>query len=62
VSRPHGGSHGAEEASDAFPFTTTSWYFLDAVDAMLPSATKVVAAFGDSITDGTNSTIKGDDR
>jgi lysophospholipase L1-like esterase len=62
VSRPHGGSHGAEESSDAFPFTTTSWYFLDAVDAMLPAGTKVVVAFGDSITDGTNSTINGDDR
>ena len=62
VSRPHGGSHGAEETSDAFPFTTTSWYFLDAVDAMLPAGTKVVVAFGDSITDGTNSTINGDDR
>jgi lysophospholipase L1-like esterase len=58
---PGSGSHGAEESSDAFPFTTTSWYFLDALDAMLP-ATRVVAAFGDSITDGTNSTINGDDR
>jgi len=62
VSRPRGGSHGAEESSDAFPFTTTSWYFLDAVDAMLPTNTNVVVAFGDSITDGTNSTINGDDR
>jgi lysophospholipase L1-like esterase len=62
LSRAHGGSHGAEETSDAFPFTTTSWYFLDAVDAMVPNGTKVVVAFGDSITDGTNSTINGDDR
>jgi lysophospholipase L1-like esterase len=62
LSRPHHGSHGAEDTSDAFPFTTTSWYFLDAVDAMLPADTKVVVAFGDSITDGTNSTINGDDR
>jgi lysophospholipase L1-like esterase len=62
LSRPHAGSHGAEETSDAFPFTTTSWYFLDVVDALLPSDTKVVVAFGDSITDGTNSTINGDDR
>jgi lysophospholipase L1-like esterase len=62
LSRPHAGSRGAEETSDAFPFTTTSWYFLDAVDAMLPADTKVVVALGDSITDGTNSTINGDDR
>ncbi len=62
VSSPHAGSHGGDETTDAFPFTTTSWFFLDAVDATVASDTKVVAAFGDSITDGTNSTINGDDR
>jgi lysophospholipase L1-like esterase len=62
VSRPQGGAHGGEEASAAFPFTTTSWYFLDAVDMMMPAGTRAIAAFGDSITDGTNSTINGDDR
>jgi len=62
VSRPQSGAHGAEESDDAFPFTTTSWYFLDAVDVMAPSDTRVICAFGDSITDGTASTINGDDR
>jgi len=37
----------------AFEFTTTSWFFLDAVDVMAPEDTVVVCAFGDSITDGT---------
>ncbi len=59
---PHTGSHGAEESSAAFPFTTTSWYLLDEVEVMAPAGTKVIAAFGDSITDGTSSTINGDDR
>jgi lysophospholipase L1-like esterase len=62
LSPPQAGSHGGEETSDAFPFTTTSWYFLDAVDARVPTDTSVVVALGDSITDGTNSTINGDDR
>jgi lysophospholipase L1-like esterase len=62
VTRPRSGSHGKDETSEAFPFTTTSWYFLDAVDMMMPAGTRVIAAFGDSITDGTNSTINGDDR
>lgn len=62
VTRPRSGAHGREETSDAFPYTTTSWYFLDAVDMMMPAGTRVIAAFGDSITDGTNSTINGDDR
>jgi lysophospholipase L1-like esterase len=62
LTRPRSGSHGKEDGSDAFSFTTTSWYFLDAIDMIMPAGTKVIAAFGDSITDGTNSTINGDDR
>jgi lysophospholipase L1-like esterase len=59
---PGAGSLGASEYESAFPFTTTSWYFLDAVDMRAPSNTQVVVAFGDSITDGTASTLNGDDR
>ncbi len=62
VSAPGAGSHGAEESAESLPFTTTSWYFLDAVDAIEPDSTQTVVAFGDSITDGTASTINGDDR
>jgi len=59
---PASGSKGATEDEAAFPFTTTSWFFLDAVDMRLPSTTKLIVAFGDSITDGTASTLNGDDR
>jgi lysophospholipase L1-like esterase len=62
VTRPRSGAHGKEETDAAFPFTTTSWYFLDAVDVMAPEGTQVICALGDSITDGTASTINGDDR
>jgi len=62
VSRPGSGALGSSEDEAAFPFTTTSWYFVDAIDVMAPSATKVVVALGDSITDGTASTLNGDDR
>ncbi len=62
VSRPRSGSHTKSEDDAAFPYTTTSWYFLDAVDVMAPANTVVVCAFGDSITDGTLSTLNGDDR
>jgi lysophospholipase L1-like esterase len=62
LSPPHSGSHGAEESNLAFPFTTTSWYFLDAIDLMGPCGVQATVSFGDSITDGTNSTINGDDR
>ena len=57
-----GANHAAEEAETSFPFSTTSWYFLDAVVMAAPAGTKAIVAFGDSITDGTASTINGDDR
>jgi lysophospholipase L1-like esterase len=62
MTAPGSGPHGDAEDEAAFPFTTTSWYFLDAVDAIAPASTRVVVAFGDSITDGTASTLNGDDR
>lgn len=62
LTAPRAGSHGADENDAAFPFTTTSWFFLDALDVMAPQDTSVIACFGDSITDGTASTLNGDDR
>ncbi len=35
--------------------TSTSWFFLKAVDVMAPAKSAAVVAFGDSITDGTRS-------
>src|SRR5262249_41761068 len=62
LTRPGAGAKGGAGDESAFPFTTTSWYFLDAVDMMAPASTRVVVAYGDSITDGTASTLNGDDR
>jgi lysophospholipase L1-like esterase len=62
LGRPNSGPHSAAVDDLAFPFTTTSWFFLDAVDVMAPQETIVVAAMGDSITNGSNSTLNGDDR
>lgn len=62
VTLPGGGSRGISEAETDFPFATASWYFLDAVDMMAPADTRLVVAFGDSITDGTASTMNGNDR
>jgi lysophospholipase L1-like esterase len=62
LTKPGAGSRGADESESAFPVPTASWFFLDAVDMAMPGKTKVIVAFGDSITDGTASTINGDDR
>jgi lysophospholipase L1-like esterase len=62
LTAPGAGAHGSDEGESAFPLSSTSWYFLDAVEMTAPPATRVIVAFGDSITDGTASTLNGDDR
>ncbi|HXW29245.1 MAG TPA: GDSL-type esterase/lipase family protein [Xanthobacteraceae bacterium] len=62
INAPGEESKSREVAETAFPFSTTSWYFLDEVDMNVADNTKVIVAFGDSITDGTAATINGDDR
>ncbi|MGA2126299.1 MAG: GDSL-type esterase/lipase family protein [Xanthobacteraceae bacterium] len=62
VGAPGTGATGHLEDESALPFSTTSWYFLDAVDMRAPAGTRLVVAFGDSITDGTASTLNGEDR
>jgi lysophospholipase L1-like esterase len=62
VTAPNAGSKSSDEVEAAFPFSTASWFFLDAVDMSAPTSTKVIVGFGDSITDGTASTMNGDDR
>ena len=62
VTAPNAGSKGKDAGEAAFPYSTTSWYFLDEVDMRVGDATKSIVAFGDSITDGTATTLNGDDR
>jgi lysophospholipase L1-like esterase len=62
VTAPDAGTKGNLEDEAAFPFTTSSWFFLDAVEMLAPADAFAVMAFGDSITDGTASTMNGDDR
>src|SRR5215468_998924 len=62
VTAPDAGAKGAAEDEAAFSYSTASWFFLDAVDMMMPADTRLIVAFGDSITDGTATTMNGDDR
>ncbi len=52
----------SSEDEAAFPYATTSWFFLDALEMNMAAPTKVIVAFGDSISDGSGSTINGFDR
>jgi lysophospholipase L1-like esterase len=62
VTAPGSGDLTGDPDVFAFEFTTTSFFFLDAVDVMAPPDTVVICAFGDSITDGTHSTLNVNDR
>ena len=62
LTAPGAGGKGESDGVTDFPFSTASWYFLDAVEMAAPADTRVIVAFGDSITDGTASTLNGDDR
>src|SRR6516162_8277052 len=62
LTAPGAGSKGKADDEAAFPYSTASWFFLDAVEMMAPANSFAIVAFGDSITDGTASTMNGDDR
>jgi lysophospholipase L1-like esterase len=50
-----GDTTGQMEMADAR--TTTAWYWISSVDVMAPADAAAIVAFGDSITDGTTSTV-----
>jgi len=62
VTAPGAGAKGAVEDESAFPYSTASWFFVDAIEMVAPTDAFAIMAFGDSITDGTASTMNGDDR
>ncbi len=62
LSKPNTRVQKEDCAELAFPFPTTSVFFLDAVDADLPDNCYAILAFGDSLTNGTFSTLNGFDR
>ena len=45
-----------------FPHTTTSTFVIDALDVWLPKNASALVALGDSLTDGTATTLNGQDR
>ena len=49
------GDHAGETAATAYTTTNSSWYFLDGLDVHDPAAPGTIVAFGDSITDGSQS-------
>jgi len=56
------GDVAAEESAKPFTATTTSMFWLKSIDVSSSSAPGSIVAFGDSITDGTCSTVDAHDR
>jgi GDSL-like Lipase/Acylhydrolase family len=49
------GDHAGDTADNAYKANGSSWYFLDGLDVYNPDAPGTIVAFGDSITDGSQS-------
>jgi len=62
ISPPNSGDVTQAENDIAFPYSTTSFFFVSELDVVAHRDTLVICAFGDSITDGTFSTLNGNDR
>ena len=56
------GNHVADSGNTVFTVTTTSMYFLSSIEVYTSAAQGAIVAFGDSITDGTCSTLDAHDR
>ncbi len=59
---PGAGDRSSSESREPFTETTTTMPWLKAVDVLSSTATGVIVAFGDSITDGTCSTVDAHER
>jgi len=56
------GDHAGEAGVGAFTIPALSWYYLSGLDVRSSRADGTVVAFGDSITDGVNSSVGGNGR
>ena len=62
IAPPGSGDRTGSPDDEAFPYATTSGFFLNAVDVRTTANTSVVCCFGDSITNGYVTTLNGNDR
>lgn len=62
LSAPCDRDAASSDSEDGFVHTTTSTFLVDALDAWLPATSGALVALGDSLTDGTATTLNGHDR
>jgi hypothetical protein len=59
---PGSGDHTGDDGDAAFPYETSSWFFVTAVDVMAPADTRVLVGAGSSSVDGSITTPGNNDR
>jgi hypothetical protein len=62
LAAPNTGDHAMDDSDAAFPFETSSWFFVDAVDVLAPADTRVLVGAGSSSVDGSITTPGNNDR
>src|SRR5262249_9347035 len=62
LAAPNSGDHADDESDAAFPYETSSWFLVDAIDVMAPADTRVLVGAGSSSVDGSITTPGNNDR
>jgi GDSL-like lipase/acylhydrolase family protein len=62
LAAPNSGDHAEDDSDAAFPYETSSWFFVDAIDVMAPADTRVLVGAGSSSVDGSITTPDQNDR
>jgi len=62
LAAPDSGDHTMDDTDFAFPFETSSWFFVDEVDVLAPTETRVLVVTGSSSVDGSITTPGNNDR
>lgn len=62
LAAPNTGDHADDESDAAFPYETSMWFLVDAIDVMAPADTRVLVGAGSSSVDGSITTPGNNDR
>jgi hypothetical protein len=62
LAAPNSGDHAEDDSDAAFPYETSSWFLVDAVDVMAPADTRVLVGAGSSSVDGSITSPNQNDR
>jgi len=62
LGKPDSGDHALDDSDAAYPYETSSWFFVDAVDVLAAPDTRVLVGAGSSSVDGSITTPGNNDR